>query len=239
MYFVDRELTPRDPKGDYDFAALQAINLPVFNRHLLQLMAGDETRLSHFDFIKGKSSEGITARLKPNQIIIVEGIHGLNPGLVPEIPAEKIYRIYVSALTQLNTDIHNRVSTTDVRLLRRIVRDAQHRGYSATDTLLRWQSVRRGEKLNIFPYQENAHAMFNSALVYELAALRPLAEPLLLQVEPGTPPHIEANRLLSFLRWVQPLSPAQQAMIPDTSLLREFIGGSILHDYLPGSIHKD
>jgi len=142
-------------------------------------------------------------------------------------------------LTQLNTDIHNRVSTTDVRLLRRIVRDAQHRGYSATDTLLRWQSVRRGEKLNIFPYQENAHAMFNSALVYELAALRALAEPLLLQVEPGTPPHIEANRLLSFLRWVQPLSPAQQAMIPDTSLLREFIGGSILHDYLPGSIHKD
>ncbi len=234
MYFVDRELTPRDAKGDYDFEALQAINLPTFNRHLLQLMAGEETRLSHFDFIKGKSGEGVTAKLRPNQIIIVEGIHGLNPGLVPDIPSEKIYRIYVSALTQLNTDIHNRISTTDVRLLRRIVRDAQHRGYTATDTLLRWQSVRRGEKQNIFPYQENAHAMFNSALVYELAALRPLAEPLLLQVEPGTPPHIEANRLLSFLRWVQPLSPAQVAMIPDTSLLREFIGGSILDDYLPG-----
>ncbi len=238
MYFVDRELTPRDAKGEYDFEALQAINLPIFNRHLLQLMAGEETRLAHFDFIKGKSGDGILARLRPNQIIIVEGIHGLNPGLVPDIPSEKIYRIYVSALTQLNTDIHNRVSTTDVRLMRRIVRDAQHRGYSATDTLLRWQSVRRGEKQNIFPYQENAHALFNSALVYELAALRPLAEPLLLQVEPGTPPHIEANRLLSFLRWVQPLSPAQEAMIPDTSLLREFIGGSILDDYLPGGIHK-
>ncbi len=238
MYFVDRELTPRDAKGDYDFEALQAINLPTFNQHLLQLMAGEETRLSHFDFIKGKSSEGVTAKLRPNQIIIVEGIHGLNPGLVPDIPSEKIYRIYASALTQLNTDIHNRISTTDVRLMRRIVRDAQHRGYSATDTLLRWPSVRRGEKQNIFPYQENAHAIFNSALVYELAALRPLAEPLLLQVEPGTHPHIEANRLLSFLRWVQPLSPTQEAMIPDTSLLREFIGGSILDDYLPGGIHK-
>ena len=238
MYFVDREMTPRDAKGEFDFEALQAINLPMFNRHLLQLMAGEETRLAHFDFIKGKSGEGITAQLKPNEIIIVEGIHGLNPGLVPDIPSEKIYRIYVSALTQLNTDIHNRVSTTDVRLLRRIVRDAQHRGYNASDTLTRWQSVRRGEKQNIFPYQENAHALFNSALVYELAALRPLAEPLLLQVEPGTPTHIEANRLLSFLRWVQPLSPEQRDMIPDTSLLREFIGGSILHEYLPGGIHR-
>ncbi|MBI1279474.1 MAG: nucleoside kinase [Anaerolineaceae bacterium] len=238
MYFVDRELTPRDSKGDYDFESLQAINLPVFNRHLLQLMAGEETQLSHFDFIKGKSGEGVIVKLRPKQIIIVEGIHGLNPGLVPDIPSEKVYRIYVSALTQLNTDIHNRVSTTDVRLMRRIVRDARHRGYNATDTLLRWQSVRRGEKQNIFPYQENAHAIFNSALVYELAALRPLAEPLLLQVEQGTPAYIEANRLLSFLRWVQPLSATQEAMIPDTSLLREFIGGSILGDYLPGGIRK-
>ncbi len=238
MYFVDRELTPRDANGDYDFEAIQAINLSKFNHNLVQLMAGEATRLSHFDFIKGKSGEGAFAQLKSNQIIIVEGIHGLNPGLVPDIPPEKIYRIYVSALTQLNTDIHNRVSTTDVRLLRRIVRDARHRGYSATDTLLRWPSVRRGEKQNIFPYQENAHALFNSTLVYELAALRPLAEPLLLQVEPATPAHIEANRLLSFLRWVQPLSPMQKATIPDTSLIREFIGGSILDDYLPGSIHR-
>jgi uridine kinase len=141
-------------------------------------------------------------------------------------------------LTQLNTDNHNRVSTTDVRLLRRIARDAQHRGYTATDTIMRWPSVRNGEKKNIFPYQDNADAMFNSALVYELAALRPLAEPLLQQVEPATPPHIEANRLLSFLRWVQPLSLKQQAMIPYTSLLREFIGASSLHEYHPGEMHR-
>jgi uridine kinase len=232
-YFVSRELTPKDEKGEYNFEALGAVNLELFNEHLLQLIHGDEVRLPLFDFVHGLSMEGALARLRENQIIIVEGIHGLNPSLVPHIPPEVIYRVYVSALTQLNIDSHNRVPTTDVRLLRRIVRDAAHRGNSATATLLRWESVRRGEKLNIFPYQENADAMFNSALIYELAALRALAEPLLLQVAPATPPHIEANRLLSFLRWVQPLSPIQQAMIPDTSLLREFIGGSILQDYRP------
>lgn len=135
--------------------------------------------------------------------------------------------------TSLNIDAHNRVPTTDVRLLRRIVRDARLRGYSVTDTLLRWQSVRRGEKQNIFPFQENADSMFNSALVYELAALRPLVEPLLLQTRSNTPTYIEANRLLSFLNWVQPFTPEQHAMIPDTSLLREFIGGSTLADYHP------
>jgi uridine kinase len=183
--------------------------------------------------MSGRSLPGAVALLQKNQIIIVEGIHGLNPSLVSAIPPAWIHRVYVSALTQLNIDAHNRVPTTDVRLLRRMVRDAKHRGNSATATLQRWHSVRRGEKRYIFPYQENADVMFNSALMYELAALRPLAEPLLLQVVPGTPPHIEANRLLSFLRWVQPLSPEQIAMIPDTSLLREFIGGSILHDYRP------
>jgi uridine kinase len=238
-YFVNRELTPKDENGDYNFESLGAINLKLFNQHLLQLMAGEPTQLPKFDFVRGRSVEGRLAQLKHNEIIIVEGIHGLNPKLVPDIPPEKIYRIYVSALTPLNTDAHNRIPTTDVRLLRRIVRDAQHRGYSATDTLLRWQSVRRGEKANIFPYQENADAVFNSALVYELAALRPLAEPLLLQVEPATPPHIEANRLLSFLRWVQPLSDRQQAMIPDTSLLREFIGDSSLDEYHPGEMNGD
>jgi uridine kinase len=232
-YFVNRELTPKDENGEYDFEALGAVNLELFNEHLLKLIHGEEVRLPSFDFVHGISREGQTARLRENQIIIVEGIHGLNPSLVPQIPPEVIYRVYVSALTQLNIDSHNRVPTTDVRLLRRIVRDAAHRGNSATATLLRWESVRRGEKLNIFPYQENADAMFNSALVYELAALRELVEPLLLQVTPATPPHIEANRLLSFLRWVQPLSPHQQGMIPDTSLLREFIGGSILQDYRP------
>jgi uridine kinase len=237
-YFVNRELTPRDENGDYDFESVYALNLSLFNQQLLDLMAGIEIRLPRFDFVNGKSLEGRVAQLSSNQIMIIEGIHGLNPELVSAIPPNKIYRIYVSALTQLNTDAHNRIPTTDVRLLRRIVRDAQHRGYSATDTLKRWGSVRNGEKRNIFPYQENADAMFNSALVYELAALRPLAEPLLLQVEPGTPPHIEANRLLSFLRWVQPLSDKQQTMIPDTSLLREFIGASSLDNYYPGSMNS-
>ncbi len=238
-YFVDREFTPRDDKGDFDFEALEAINLPLFNAQLLELMQGAEVQLPRFDFLKGKSVPGRLARLRENQIMIIEGIHGLNPNLVPSIPPETIYRVYVSALTQLNLDAHNRVPTTDVRLLRRIARDAATRGHDATATLLRWQSVRRGEKRNIFPYQENADVMFNSALAYELAALRPIAEPLLLQVEPATPPHIEANRLLSFLRWVHPLNPKQQAMIPDTSLLREFIGGSSLADYHPGEINGD
>ena len=232
-YFVDRALTPRDENGEYDFEALAAVNLALFNQQLLQLIEGEEVRLPRFDFVQGRSMEGQLAHLQQNQIIIIEGIHGLNPGLVPAIPSAAIHRIYVSAMTQLNVDTHNRVATTDVRLLRRIVRDAQHRGNNAMATLERWPSVRRGEKRNIFPYQENADAMFNSTLAYELAALRPLAEPLLLQVRYGTRAHIEANRLLSFLGWVQPLTPEQLSMIPDTSLLREFIGGSTLHDYHP------
>lgn len=238
-YFVNRELTPRDADGEYNFEALDAINRPLFNQHLLRLMNGESVQLPRFDFHTGQSVDGRLAQLKPNQIIIVEGIHGLNPGLVPDIPTEKIFRIYISALTTLNTDAHNRTSTTDLRLLRRIARDARHRGYSATDTIQRWPSVRRGEKENIFPYQDYADAMFNSALAYEVASLRPLAEPLLLQVEPGTRPHIEANRLLSFLRWVQPLSPEQSQVIPDNSLLREFIGGSSLHEYRPGVMHDE
>ncbi len=236
-YFVNRELTPKDETGEYDFEALGAINLSLFNQQLLELMDGRQVQLPRFDFVSGRSVQGQLVQLRRKQIMIIEGIHGLNPALVPAIPPDKIFRVYVSALTQLNIDAHNRVPTTDVRLLRRIVRDARGRGYSATDTLKRWQSVRNGEKRNIFPYQENADMMFNSALVYELAALRSLAEPLLLQVEPNTPPHIEAKRLLSFLRWVHPLSPKQQGMIPDTSLLREFIGGSSLHDYHPGEMN--
>lgn len=235
-YFVDREKTPRDENGDYDFESLYAVDLPLFNEQLLHLTRNKEVQLPRFDFHTGKRVAGRMARLKENQIIIIEGIHGLNPALVPDVPAELIYRVYVSALTQVNVDTHNRVPTTDVRLLRRIVRDAQRRGYTATETLERWSSVRRGEKLNIFPYQENADSMFNSALVYELAVLRPLAEPLLFQVTPGTPPHIEAKRLLSFLGWVKPMDAAHMDMIPDTSLLREFIGKSTLHDYHPGDL---
>jgi len=233
-YFVDRHLTPRDESGEYNFEALGALNLERFNQDLLKLMRGEHVQLPRFDFITGHSQGGPHVQLPEKQIIIVEGIHGLNPELVPAIPTERIYRIYVSALTQLNVDLHNRVPTTDVRMLRRIVRDASRRGYSATDTLARWPSVRQGERSSIFPYQENADVMFNSALPYELAALRPLAEPLLLQVVPGTPEHIEAKRLLSFLRWVVALNPHQIAMIPDTSILREFVGGSILDDYHPG-----
>lgn len=232
-YFVDRDQTPRDAQGNYDFETLQALNLPLFNQHLIHLIKGEEVTLPRFDFISGTSQPGKTVRISHNQIIIIEGIHGLNPDLVPDIPADLIYRVYVSALTQLNIDAHNRIPTTDVRLLRRIVRDARHRGWTATNTLERWESVQRGERNYIFPYQENADSMFNSALVYELAALRPLVEPLLLQVKYGTQPHIEANRLLSFLNWVYPLTPDQEAFIPDTSILREFIGGSNLRDYHP------
>ena len=232
-YFVDRERTPRDENGDYDFETLRAVDLGLFNQHLLALIEGQKVQLPRFDFVAGKAVPGRLAQLLSNQIIIIEGIHGLNPDLVPDIPSDVIFRVYASALTQLNIDMHNRIPTTDIRLLRRLVRDATHRGYSASDTLQRWPSVRRGEKRNIFPYQENANVMFNSALVYELAALRPMAEPLLLQVKFGTPEHIEANRLLSFINWVHPLSMEQQEHIPDTSLLREFIGGSTLRDYHP------
>ena len=235
-YFVDREHTPRDAQGKYDFESLEAINLPLFNQQLKQLISGEEVRLPRFDFKRGKSMTGQSIRLDSNHILIVEGIHGINPQLVSEIPAQAIYRIYVSALTAVNLDPQNRIPTTDVRLLRRICRDAVQRGHNATATITMWPSVRRGEKRNIFPYQENASVIFNSALIYEVASLRPIAEPLLLQVAPGTPAHIESNRLLSFLRWVEPLTPAQQALIPDTSLLREFTGGSILESYLPGDL---
>ena len=238
-YFVDREKTPRDVEGNYNFEALNAIDLPLFNEQLLALINGKQVTTPRFDFLTGKSIPGNTVKLNQDQLIIIEGIHGLNPDLVPNVPSESLFRIYVSALTQLNIDSHNRVPTTDVRLLRRIVRDARHRGYTATDTLQRWHSVRRGEKNNIFPYQENANAMFNSAMVYELAALRPFAEPLLLQVRHRTPEHIEAKRLLSFLSWVLPLSSEQTDHIPDTSLLREFIGKSNLSNYHPGSLSMD
>jgi len=227
-YFVDRELTPRDELGNYDYEALQAVDLAMFNRQLLSLMAGECVRLARYDFKTGKSGWGREVTLPGDALIIVEGIHGLNPDLVPSVPPECVYRIYVSALTQLNIDHHNRVPTTDTRLLRRIVRDARQRGYSARETIKQWESVRRGEERNIFPYQENADLMFNSALAYELAVLKPFAEPLLLRVPHGTMEYLEARRLLGFLRWVRPHKPH---MIPDNSLLREFIGGSILADF--------
>jgi len=229
-YFVDREKTPRDEHGEYDFEALEALDVPLFNQHLLALMRGEEVQLPHFNFRTGRREKGEVVQLGPGHIIIVEGIHGLNPQLVPSLPKECIFRIYLSALTQLNIDRHNRVPTTDTRLVRRIVRDATYRGYTAEETLKRWESVRRGEKRHIFPYQEHADVMVNSALVYELAVLKPLVEPLLLQVEPSSPRRVEAKRLLAFLQWFEPCGPD---LIPDNSILREFIGKSILRDYKP------
>jgi uridine kinase len=229
-YFVDREKTPRDEHGHYDFESLGALDIPLFDQHLLALMRGEEVRLPRFNFETGRREEGKIAQLGPDHVIIVEGIHGLNPQLVPSVPREQTFRIYLSALTQLNIDRHDRVPTTDTRLIRRIVRDATYRGYSAEETLQRWESVRAGEKRYIFPYQEHADVMFNSALVYELAVLKPLAEPLLLQVRHTSPRYVEARRLLAFLEWFEPCSPD---MIPDNSILREFIGGSILQDYTP------
>jgi uridine kinase len=227
-YFVDRDQTPRDANGQYDYECLQAVDVALFNDHLLSLMGGRTTPLPHYDFTTGMRGPGAAVTLGPDSLIIVEGIHGLNPALVPGLPPECVYRVYVSALTQLNLDRYNRVSTTDCRLVRRIVRDAATRGYNATQTLRRWESVTRGEKQHIFPFQENSDAIFNSALVHELAVLRPLVEPLLLQVRHETLEYVEANRLLSFLQWFVPASPDP---VPDNSILREFIGGSILETF--------
>ena len=230
-YFVERTKTPRDEQGQYDYESLGALDLDLFNEHLLRLLDGEAVTLPHYNFKTGLREVGPEVRLRPDHIILIEGIHGLNPALVPGIPSELLYRIYVSALTQLNIDKHNRIPTTDTRLIRRIVRDAAQRGYSARQTIERWEAVRNGEKRWIFPFQEHADVMFNSALVYELAVLKPLAEPLLLQVEPRTHAHLEAKRMLTFLEWFEPLAPDP---VPDNSILREFVGGSILQDFRVG-----
>jgi uridine kinase len=227
-YFVDRDKTPKDRHGEFDYEHIDAVNRKRLNHDLKALIAGEKIRLAHYNFLTGKSEEGEEVQLRPDQVVIIEGIHGLNPELLPEIPDADTFRIYLSALTQLNLDNHNRVSTTDTRLVRRIVRDARDRGYSPQETIQRWTSVRRGERNYIFPHQGNADVVFNSALVYELAALKPLAEPLLRQVPYGTPEHIEVKRLLALLEWFLPLDTGY---IPDNSLLREFIGGSILSDF--------
>jgi uridine kinase len=227
-YFVDRERTPRDESGDFDFESLDALDRERLMDDLYHLIKGEKVRLPRFDFRSGTSAEGDEIQLQPGQIIILEGIHGLNPNLIPNIPTESTFRIYVSALTQLNLDRHNRVSTTDTRLVRRIVRDARERGYSAQETINRWGSVGSGEKKWIFPYQENADVMFNSALVYELSALKPLAEPLIRQVSFNAPAHVEANRLLSMLEWFLPVGAN---LVPTDSLLREFVGDSMLKEF--------
>ncbi len=227
-YFVNREDTPRDSKGQYDFESLSAMDTHLLSDHLKRLLNGEVVRLPKYDFMAGKRKEGEEVQLDPGQMVILEGIHGLNPNLLPEIDPATTYKIYASCLTQLNLDRYNRISTTDTRLLRRIVRDARERGYSAQDTIKRWESVQHGEKTYIFPYQENADKMFNSALVYELSAIRRLAEPVLRQVPYGTPEYVETKRLLAFLEWFQPI---ETGMIPNNSILLEFLGGSILSDF--------
>ena len=227
-YFVDRVHTPRDESGEWNFEALEAVNRDKLSKDIQSLLAGEKVQLPHYDFQTGISSKGEKVQLRPGQIIILEGIHGLNPDLLPDFPSTCTFRIYVSALTQLNLDRANRVSTTDTRLIRRIVRDARERGYTAQETIKRWESVRRGEKQYIFPFQDNADAMFNSALVYEMSALKSVAEPILRQVPHSSTENIEAKRLLAFLEWFLPL---EIDMIPDNSILREFIGESNLKDF--------
>lgn len=227
-YFIDRVDTPLDANGEYDFESLEALKLNPFNEDLSRLIAGEEVEVPVYNFITGTTEEkGIRLQVPPGEPIIIEGIHGLNDRLTWAIPAEQKFKIYISALTQLNIDYSNRIPTTDSRLLRRIIRDARTRGYSALGTIKRWPSVRRGEEKNIFPFQENADVMFNSSLVYELAALKPLAEPLLKEIGPENREYIEARRLLKFLSYFKAISTTS---IPPNSILREFIGGSCFED---------
>jgi len=229
-YFVDREHTPLDKEGNYDFESLYAVDIAFLNHQINELIKGKKVMLPEFDFALGERRSGLSVSITPKHVLVIEGIHALNPELLPEVDAGVCYRIYVSDLAQLNLDRYNRISTTDVRLVRRIVRDARSRGYSASDTIARWESVRRGERKWIFPFQDNADIMFNSALPYELAVLQPMVLPLLRQIEPDTREWIEAKRLLSLLRWFRPARPDH---VPSDSILREFIGGSILEDYRP------
>jgi len=223
-YFLDRELSPRDEKGDYDFESLYALNLPLLNEQLTALFRGDEVELPRYDFPTGKSvKSGRKLRLSEKQILVVEGIHALNPELTSQIPNEQIFRVYASALTTILLDNHNYVPTTDNRLLRRIIRDSKYRGVSAMETIRRWPSVRHGENRWIFPYQENADQMFNTAMLFELAVIKREAEPLLEQVPENCPEYAEAYRLRKFLKYIRPIPEDQ---IPPTSLLREFLGGS-------------
>lgn len=223
-YFVDREHTPVDEFGEYDFEALEAIDIEYFNLQLNDLLEGKEIDLPGFDFQTGKRKDsGKKLRLRPNDILVVEGIHGMNPGLLPHIDRKYTFNIFISALTQISFDRHTHISTADNRLLRRIIRDNNYRGYPAWETIKRWPSVRRGEEKNIFPHQENADVMFNSATLYELAVLKKYAEPVLKQVPENRAEYVEAIRLLKFLSWFKQIDDAE---IPPTSLLREFLGGS-------------
>lgn len=224
-YFVDREKTPRDEDGNYNFECLEALNIKQFNKDMTALLAGERVELPTFNFVSGKSEYGKNnfMQICKEDVLVIEGIHCLNDVLTYSIPKDDKFRVYISALTQLNLDEHNRIATTDGRLIRRIVRDAAHRGAPAAHTIAMWNSVRRGEEFNIFPYQENADAQFNSALIYELSVLKQFAEPLLFRIRPEQPEYEEAKRLLKFLDYFIGVSSEN---VPKNSILREFIGGS-------------
>ena len=228
-YFVDREFTPRDENGEYDFEALGAMDLELLGTQLNDLLAGKEVELPRFDFKDGrKYFEGNMMQLHEKDILIMEGIHALNPAMIPGVDPSKVFRVYASALTSLSIDENNNISTSDNRMLRRMIRDNRTRGVIPEDTIMRWQSVRRGENRNIFPFQENADAIFNSAHIFELPVLKYYAEPLLRRISPSSPAYTEASRMLKFLDYIVALSPAEIAAIPPTSILREFIAGQTL-----------
>ncbi len=226
-YFVDREKTPRDENGDYNFECLEAIDIRLFNEDMNRLLAGERVELPRFNFKLGKREyHGNYKKLGPEDVLVIEGIHGLNPATTRFMPDENKFKIYISALTSLNIDEHNRIPTTDGRLLRRIARDARTRGTSARNSIAMWPSVRRGEENYIFPYQESADEMFNSVLIYELAVLKQYVEPLLFGIRKGEPEYYEAKRLLKFLEYFQGIDSQN---VPANSICREFIGGSCFH----------
>ena len=228
-YFVDRDKTPKDENGDFDFESLYAMDLEFLNSQLNQLLAGEEVEIPKYNFKTGsRTFEGNRIRLEENDILILEGIHALNPEMTSAVDDSKIFRVYASALTSLNIDENNNISTSENRLLRRMVRDNRTRGICPEDTILRWPSVRRGESRNIFPFQENADAIFNSALIFELPLLKYYAEPLLRRISPNSPAYPEASRLLKFLDYIIALQPNEIQAIPPTSIMREFIGGQTL-----------
>ena len=224
-YFVEREQNPRDELGNYDFECIEALDLELFNNHITKLLNGEEIDVPRFDFTEGKKYYvGTKMKLAEDEILVIEGIHCLNDRLTASIPKNKKYKIYISALTVLNIDSYNRISTTDTRLIRRIVRDNQYRNYSALHTLKIWYSVNRGEEKNIFPYQEEADSMFNSSLIYELGVLKDYALPLLKEIDNSNPEFAEAKRLVTLLSYFESIPEKD---IPNTSLIREFIGKGI------------
>ena len=228
-YFVDRELTPRDEKGEYDFECLGAMDLKLLGQQLNDLLAGKEVEIPRFDFKEGrKFFEGNMMQLHEKDILIMEGIHALNPAMIPDVDSSKVFRVYASALTSLSIDENNNISTSDNRMLRRMIRDNRTRGINPEKTIMMWQSVRRGENRNIFPFQENADAVFNSAHIFELPVLKYYAEPLLRRISPSSPAYAEARRMLKFLGYIVALTPAEIAAVPPTSILREFIDGQTL-----------